>query len=117
MCKPGIYNFKDHTKGDTFKAINFTLDEDGTPVDLTGASIRMMVKLNATDTNFALEVSTSSGGMLITDAANGAFTFEEQIIDIDAAKYVYDIEITDTNGNVNTYIKGSWHILQDVTYT
>jgi hypothetical protein len=116
MPKPGSFNFPDTLKGDTFEGVEFTLENNGSPVDLTGSSIEMMVKLVATGTS-ALTVSTPSSGLTITDASNGVFEFDEQIISIDAGQYVYDIEVTDVSGDVLTYVSGTWLICQDVTFT
>lgn len=114
MPKPGIFNFPDHTKDDTFQGVQFTLEENSSPVDLTGASIRMMLKIDATSAP-ALTVSTPSSGLTITDAVNGIFEFDEQIISVDAGQYLYDIEVTDSGGKVTTYVSGTWLICQDIT--
>jgi hypothetical protein len=111
------YNFPNHCKGDTFQGVEFTLNRNAAPIDLTGASLRMMLRLDKTVSPPALTLSSPSGGLTITDAVNGVFTVDKQIISIDAGDYFYDIELTESNGDINTYIAGKWVILQDTTYS
>ena len=111
------YDFPNQFKGDTFGGVQFTLSRNGSPIDLTGASLEMMLRLVKTVSPPALTLSTPSSGLTITDAVNGVFTVDKQEIDIDAGDYFYDIELTEANGDINTYIAGQWVILQDTTYT
>ena len=114
MPKPGLFNFPDTTKDDTFEGVEFVLEENGSPVDLTGASIRMMLKLTV-GASPALTVSTPSSGLTITNASGGVFEFDEQIISVDAGNYLYDIEVTDSGGDITTYVAGNWVICPDIT--
>ncbi len=110
------YDFPDHRKGDTFAGVQFTIVKNGSPLDLTGASLRMeMRELTPTGSVGDTFTDDSDGGLTITDAANGVITFDEQVVDILAMLYYYDIEITLSNGDVKTYIVGTWIIIQDVT--
>ena len=111
-----IYNFKDHIKGDTFPGVEFTFKLNGSVVDLSGATIEMNVrqlsKVGDLSDSFA---NTSIGGITVTDAANGIFEFDEQIIDIVALLHYYDIQVTLSNSKVYTPFEGTWNILQDCT--
>jgi hypothetical protein len=109
------YTIPDHIKGDTWPGVSFTVIVNGEPLPLTGASIRMMLRntSNAIKKTFTSEVD---GGITITDGEDGDFQIDEQIIDIPAGRYKYDIEFTLANGDVKTYIKGTWTITQDITY-
>ena len=108
------YDFPEHIKGDTFLEQEFIYKRNGVPIDLTGWSIRMMLKLNKKDTTNVLLLSTGSG-LTIKDAVNGVLAIDKQIIDIEAHRYVYDVELTDTNNDVFTYQGGIFPIIQDVT--
>jgi hypothetical protein len=55
-------------------------------------------------------------GLSMVNAAAGIFKIDKQVIDIPAGVYAYDIEITVAGGDVKTYVRGEWEILQDVTY-
>lgn len=109
------YNFPDHIKGDTFQGQEFTYVRNGSPIDLTGASIAMMLRVTKTQVTPDLSFSVGSG-ITITDAVNGVWEIDEQIIDIDANTYFQDIQLTESDGKVTTFTQGTWNILQDVTY-
>jgi hypothetical protein len=108
-----IYNFKEHTRGDTFKEQGLVVSINGTPVDLAGAKIRMDLKASY-NAPASLSLNETSG-ITIDLGTAGRFVIDEQIIDIDAGNYLYDIEITNSAGQVFTYVKGTFPILQDVT--
>ena len=108
------YNFPDHIKGDTFVGTQFTIQVNGSPLNLTNVSIEMMLRKSETSP-VALKL-TKGSGITVNNAAAGIFSIDEQIIDIPSAKYLYDIEITLPNGEVKTYIGGTFKIIQDITY-
>ena len=109
------YNFPDHIKGDTMQAVNFTVTVNSSALDLTGATIKM--DLRTSNGNLRKRFSSvDDDGISITNAAGGVFSVLEQIIDVPAMTYNYDIEITLSDDTVNTYISGTWTILQDQTY-
>ena len=103
-------------RNDTFQSVTLQIDRDGSPIDLTGATIRMMLRIVKTQASPDLSLSSPSSGITITDAVNGEFEIDEQIISIDAAVYFYDLEIAESSGEVNTVMGGEFTIQQDVTY-
>lgn len=116
------YNFKDHKKGDTFAGVQFTVIVNGVAKDLTTATLKMEMRASSKDGDLAATFTEASGGGLtLTDAANGVFKFDEQVVDLPALTYFYDIEITIPGAasvdpdEVKSYIEGTWVILQDVT--
>lgn len=112
-----VMDFEDHLKGDTWDGYDFQILDEITlvPISLVGASIRAMFRLQGKSTKM-YEMSTSLGTITITNAANGEFGLDEQIINFDAGIYLYDIEVTLASGQVKTRIGGKWVIKQDVTY-
>lgn len=105
-----------HIKGDTFDEVAFQLKINEEVVDLTGATIKMQLRKNYSDTSAALSLtSVSSAGITITDAATGQFKINSQIIDIEVYNYVYDIQITLASGVVKTYVQGGFNITNEVT--
>ena len=104
------YNFPDHIKGDTFKGVNFTVTVN--TVALPISAVKMELKL-AYNTPSALTLSNGAG--ITISNVTGVFTIDNQIIDIPAGNYIYDIEITTQSGDVDTYINGTWKILPGVT--
>ena len=95
------HNFKSHRSGDTFKGKSFTFSAHP-------ASDINKVELI---THAGQKLSSDDGGITITDVAAWAFTIEKQIISWPPMTYKYDLVITMANGDVRTYIKGSWQIV------
>jgi hypothetical protein len=107
------YTIPTHIKGNTFPGVEITLYLNGLPVDLTGVSIVMGIA--ASPTGSALYTLTTTGGHLtITDAENGIFTIDEQIINFNAATYYYQMQFTFPDGKIKTLVDGSWSILPSV---
>lgn len=104
----------EHYKGDTFKQIPMVYKINGTPQDLTGAIIRMQLRKERDGVSYLELTSVDDAGITITDALNGAFKINEQIIDIQSGNYIYDIEFN-INGIIETLIKGDFIITNDVT--
>ncbi len=105
-----------HIKGDTFDEVAFQLKINDAAVNLTGAVIKMQLRKCYTDTSAALSLtSVSSAGITITNAAEGRFKINTQIIDIEVYNYVYDIQITLSSGVIKTYVQGGFNITNEVT--
>jgi hypothetical protein len=113
-----IYNFPDHKKGDTFKAVAFTLLYSDTllPISLQGASIECQFRLGSR-TGAKVHDVNSTSGITIIDGLAGKFKLN-QLTNIywDVGTYFYDIEITFADGVIRTYVEGSITITQDTTY-
>jgi hypothetical protein len=107
------YDFPKHIKGDTWMPRTFTIQVNGTAKNLTGASIAMKVR-NCNNT--VLLSLTDGSGLTITDATDGKFKIDSQILDIESGTHNYDIEITDSAGIVKTWIAGKLIVIQDQTY-
>ena len=109
------YNFPDHINHDTFEGVSFTVLVNNIALNLTGASIRMMLRSQKLADTAVLTLSTVDESIVITNAAAGIFQVKKQIITATPATYFYDIEITLSDGTVKTYVEGTWKILPDVT--
>lgn len=110
------FNFLNTYRLDTYKGHRFQILIDGSPLNLTGANIEMDVRQSVSNST-SHEFSTANGKIIIEPGVNGWFVFIEQVIDIPANNYVYDIKITLPNGKVHTYIYGTWAIKMPVTRT
>jgi hypothetical protein len=104
----------EHYKGDTFLEVPFEILIDAVPLDLTDALIKMQLRRKY-EKDIVLEFSTINNKIEIVDASLGTFKIVEQIINIEAFEYIYDLQITLANGVVDTYIKGKFNIVNDVT--
>ena len=110
---PGTYNIS-HYKGDTRDTETFVYSESSVAVDITGYSILMQVRASEQGPLVA-EFSSEGGHFTITDASNGTFTLDEQIIDIASGVHVYDLQLTSPLGKVITLLKGTFTVTQDIT--
>jgi hypothetical protein len=106
-------NFK-HKRGDTFYEVDFEILKNQQPIDLTTAIIRMQVRKDYGSPIVLNFTSVNDNGITITDAVDGKFTINQQIIDIRAFKYIYDIQF-EINGIVSTYVSGDFLVTNDVT--
>lgn len=110
------YNFNDHIKGDTFRELIFNISKNGTAMDLSQCSIKMHLRIRPEYNIPALSLSTDEG-ITIDPVVAGRFAIDEQIIDIPAANYYYDIEFNFTDDDtIRTYISGRFNIVQDITW-
>jgi len=104
----------EHYKGDTFKQIPMVYKLNGVAQNLTGAVIRMQLRKEKDGVSYLELTSVANAGITITDAVNGAFKINTQVIVIQTGNYVYDIEFN-IGGVIETLIKGDFIITNDVT--
>ena len=106
-----------HLKGDTYPRENdyvYTILKNGDPLDLTGALIEIEFRVSA-DHDPVMTWSTATGEVVIdVDPTLGKFKYAEQIIDLKAGVYKYDVQITIDDVKA-TYLKGDLTIVQDIT--
>lgn len=102
-----IYN------NDTYGGVSFEIIVNSNPLSLVGSSIKMEVRKNRDDN--PIITLTNGNGITITDAINGKFEIDEQILSGNPDDYNYDIQITLASGKVKTYIKGDFTITGDIT--
>lgn len=98
-------------QGTTFQTtINIT-DEDDNIVDLTGYSGVAQLRKHYTSSNsvsFVVSISPAIGTVTLSLNANTTAT-------VSAGRYVYDCELTDTNGAVTRLLEGIVTITPQVT--
>lgn len=102
-------------RGDTFNEYPFEILIDNVALNLTGAVIKMDLKKDACSLPVLSLTSVSNNGITITDAVNGEFKINEQIINIPAFNYQYDIQITLSDGTVNTWVGGLFQVINTIT--
>lgn len=103
------------TRGDSF-ADQFTVTTTaGAVVDISGASFLLTVDPEPDPTTSAANEFQLTG--VITDATNGVFTMTPTSgqTDITPDTYFYDLQMTDSGGNIRTIAKGEYVIAQDIT--
>jgi hypothetical protein len=104
-----------HIQGDTFESVNFEVIKNSTALNLTGVIIKMQLKKECGGVPILSFTSVANAGITITNAANGLFKINKQIINIPEFNYVYDIEITFSDGTVKTWVEGTFSIKCDIT--
>ena len=104
------YDFLDHVNGDTFDGVKFAITVNGSPLDLTGASVEMNMYLEVGSRPIVF--STQNGKLEITNPpTDGLLEFKKQIVAVPTlAKYFYQMVYTLQDGTVKTYLEGSWTI-------
>lgn len=117
---PSTYNFPKHKKGDTFNGHTFQISTgpEGGPfnyVDFSNAVAKLQLKRGAF-ANKALEWTSEDGsivfdvdGKIIMNAKTGVQ------MDIEAGIYYYDLQVVLGNGVTNTYLTGTFEIVNDYT--
>jgi hypothetical protein len=105
-----------HKKGDTFDAVAFKFTVNSSDLNLTNCVLRMQLKKEYGGVEFLSLTSVANAGITITNAAQGRFQINQQVIDLNSGTYIYDIELKNlTTGVVKTYITGNFTITNDIT--
>ena len=95
------------TRGDTFNC-NIGITEDNNPyVPESGDVIRFAMKRSYADAEAVVE-------KIIPNDTLDLHLDPEDTADLSAIQYVYDIELTKANGDVDTFIRGTVNLTPDV---
>ena len=113
--KPGCFDWPDQYAGDTAEWLEFSIFEDGAPIILLGAVIKMQVRKSHKATPIIEVTSVADDGIEITDALGGIFRVGGYQNPDVSAIFIYDIEFTYPSGEVFTYLHGQYPIYPQVT--
>lgn len=106
-------------QGATFVRTVTWKDENGTAIDLTGSSARMMVRVDAESASAVLDLrSTGESPKITINAPNGAITISvpaAQTAALSAGNYVYDLEVESAGGVVTRLLQGGFLVSREVT--
>jgi hypothetical protein len=100
-----IVNIKVANDADFFRAFQYTT-LDGTPIDLTGASMVMMLRRHASDQAALLKLSTDTGEINLIDPANGKFTIlirQASLERLGAGEYEHSNVVTQSGYKTNVW--------------
>lgn len=108
-------------KGDS-QDYNITVkDASDVAINITGYTFFMTIKENATDTdaNAKVKKTVTSHTSPTTGVTKISLTGADTTLAVSSStqKYVYDIRMKDTSGNVTTLLNGVFKVLQPVTLT
>jgi hypothetical protein len=104
-----ILDLEPVARGEYFDPITFNLkDGNGNPIDLTGATVKMVAKENYRG------AEVFDFGATITDALNGQITTTGLILDYPVKMYYFDLFVTIDN-EPEQYVKGVLSITESVS--
>ena len=110
---PSSYNLPDAYRGDTYDSIQFLFtDEANVPIVLNGATATAQVRNQRNGLVF--QWSTSDNSIIISGNSLTFNTVEGSRMKIQAGTHNYDLQIN-MSGINDTFINGTWNIIQDVT--
>jgi hypothetical protein len=92
-------------RGDTWTQQFRFLDAPNTPHDLTGATVAAWAT-SKTDPKLVLTVAVGPDPGVVNIGLPAT---------VAADQYKYDVEVTDTDGTVTTWVRGNLGVTQDVT--
>ena len=116
MSYPAVYNM-DAPQGQTLNRV-LTWKIDGTPVNITGFSARMMVRPTASAASIYLSLTSNTGGGLTLGGALGTITVyatAAQMAAVPAGQHAYDLELVSGSGEVTRLIGGKFNVSAEVT--
>jgi diaminopimelate epimerase len=107
-------------RGDSHNEVFTITDAAGAAVNLTSASARFTVKRHVTDAQADAIITRTSavGGGITIAAATGVVTVafvQATMAALDPGRYVYDLEVTLSDGTVHTVPQDEFHLLADVS--
>jgi hypothetical protein len=114
------YDIPAHITGDTWDGIPLiTFSENGSAINLTGASFTMAVKsvFNIASPN-VLPLSTSASSIsILSPASAGRISIPSRIVDIPVGNYSWSLTMVLSSGRTKTYLMGNWPIIPRVPFS
>jgi hypothetical protein len=98
-------------QGATFN-LNFTIATDGVALNLTGYTFAMQVRRSSNSSTALLNITSAT----MTSVGTVAVTVSAATMnDVPAGRWVYDIELTSSGGEVTRYLEGRFIVKAQVT--
>jgi hypothetical protein len=106
--------------GDTWPGLSFTIKENGSPIDLTDAEVKIDLYFRKDRTmqfsSELIEEETDIKHITITDATEGKFQVDSiERLDLAPGQHVGDVQVTFSDNRRITYCKIKFNILADIT--
>jgi hypothetical protein len=110
---PSQYNLPDAYRGDTYGPIQFIFtDGNGNPIDLSQCTA--VAQVRNYKNGLVLQWSSLDGTMSISGNTLTFNTVPGDKMKIQAGTHNYDLQINFSGIN-DTFINGTWNVIQDVT--
>ncbi len=101
------------TRGDTAPDV-FTVSKGRTATNISGCSFKLTLNTSKEPVDSATEVYQLTG--VIAEPATGKVSFKPTAEQADQVGYFYyDIQMTDSFGDVQTLVEGTYRYKQDIT--
>ena len=98
-------------QGATFN-LNFRVETNGTPWNLTGYTFAMQVRRSSSATTTLLNITSAT----MTSVGHVTATVNATTMaDVPAGRWVYDIELTSSGGQVTRILEGRFIVTAEVT--
>jgi hypothetical protein len=98
-------------QGATFN-LNFRVETDGTPWNLTGYTFAMQVRRSTSASTTLLNITSAT----MTSVGRVSATVNAATMsDVPAGRWVYDIELTSSGGEVTRILEGRFIVTAEVT--
>jgi hypothetical protein len=104
------WNDADFCRGFVYQTLQSDGVTPGPPIDLTGNTLRMGIRFNAAEVNEEMLLTTSNGGITVTDPVNGKFTVlitQAQLLQLDLGAYEHSLIRTTSSGAQHRIWSGS----------
>ena len=103
-------------RGDSINTTITVYYADGTPINFTAyANAKLQVKNNSDDTTSILELTKTSGQIILGASGDINLIVDGDTMNIDDGTYIYDLEVyTDANDR-KTVLAGSFIVNNDIT--
>jgi hypothetical protein len=112
---PGTYNITAY-QGASFD-LQFVWKIDDNPVNITGYTARMQARRRADSVTAAITLTNENGRIALGGSA-GTITLDvsaDDMEEVDAAEYVYDLELESAGGEVYRLLEGKFTVSAEVT--
>ena len=98
------------------RTLNLTFTQNNSALDITGYTVKFTVKENISDTYANAKIAKTVTSHF--DPTNGKTQIDITHSDTSSLEekgYHYDIELTDTSGNILTVVRGIFNVTLDIT--
>jgi hypothetical protein len=112
MNEPGIYTYTAY-RNDSFQDVITIVDSANNPISLANADVKLQVR---TKPDGDIKITISEGNGLSVGGAGSNVITINKVLDIDkGGRYFYDLQATFTNGQIQTYMRGPFIVIEDIT--
>ena len=119
-CATDEVTLQPHRSGDTWRGLSIALKRNGQPIDLTGARLDMQMRKSAASAQVLFAWSTAvvapatAPTIEISRPLEGLISVLKRKIE-STHDLVFDLQLTEANGDVTTVLRGTLPVSLDVT--